>query len=244
MQKKMKRIYEKNEIHFAFFLVLMYGGKSILPGNDTEAGIILRLIYLLAVAGGCLAFIRENHLEDKYGLSVWPRSLKDNLIFMPMWLLATGNLWGGIKSQEITLKRTVSVLLMVIAGYTEELIFRGFVLMALIPKMGRKKAVIVSAIVFGCCHLGNLLSASSAMEWAMQVVFATAWGFILASVSYRSRCLFPGMIAHAAVNAFSEFSRQTIRFEWINLASTIAVVVCYGLYFSRDAQDQDSFFLC
>lgn len=82
--------------------------------------------------------------------------------------------------------------LMLCVGFTEEVIFRGFLFRAL-AKDNVKTAMIVSGITFGIGHLLNLVNGSG-MELAAnlsQVAGATAFGFLFVILFYRSGSLLP-----------------------------------------------------
>ena len=72
---------------------------------------------------------------------------------------------------------------------TEEIFFRGFVFAGLAPRLGIRRAIVVSALVFSVFHLaiGVLLP-----------IFIT--GVLLAWLYHRTGSLWPGIAAHAGQN--------------------------------------------
>ena len=91
----MRKLYEKNEVLFAVGWILVYcfvmapiKGKL---GNES----IWSVIALTVIATGATLFVKKNRLEEKYGLTGWPKNTKKYLYFIPMWFLVTGYLWGG-----------------------------------------------------------------------------------------------------------------------------------------------------
>ena len=66
---------------------------------------------------------------------------------------------------------------MLLIGYVEEMLFRGFLFKALIPKDGLKLSVIISSVTFGIGHIVNLFAGQANLETVIQVLFAIAWGF-------------------------------------------------------------------
>ncbi len=80
----------------------------------------------------------------------------------------------------------------VVAGITEELIFRGLVMSRLKKGMGTAAAVIVSAVIFGVAH-GSVLA----------VIYATLLGLLLGALCARYGSVIPGMIFHVFFNMTS-----------------------------------------
>lgn len=229
----MKKLYEKKEILFAVLWILVYCFVSIpIRGNLGDESIWM-LIGLAAIAAGITAFVKANHLEEKYGLVGFPKNMKKYLYFIPMWILVTGNLWGGFALSYSGAAQVFAVLSMLLIGYIEEMLFRGFLFKALIPKDGIKISVIISAVTFGIGHIVNLLAGQANLETVIQVFFAIAWGFIFTMVFYKSGSLIPCIIAHGLVDAISKFARENITAEWVYMGTTIAVAIVYCIYLAR-----------
>lgn len=94
----MKKWYEKNELLFAIVWIVVYCVVSIPIRGALGDESIIMLAGLSAIAAGILAFVKGFHLEEKYGLVKWNKSAKEYLFFLPMLVLMTGNLWGGMES--------------------------------------------------------------------------------------------------------------------------------------------------
>ena len=231
----MRKLYEKNELMFAVLWILVYCFATIpIRGNLGDDSIWMTIV-LLVIAVGITAFVKINHLERKYGLTGWPRNTKRYLFFIPMWILVTGNLWGGFGIVYDGMGQVFAVISMLLIGYVEEVIFRGFLFKALIPRDGIKLAIIISSVTFGIGHIVNLFAGQANIETIMQVFFAVAWGFIFTFVFYKSESLFPCIIAHSLVNAFSEFINETNSYMtgWIYIWATILVAIVYGIYLAK-----------
>ena len=231
----MRKLYEKNEIMFAVLWILVYCFTTIpIRGNLGDESIWMTIV-LLVIAVGATAFIKKNHLEKKYGLSAWPRNTKRYLFFIPMWILATGNLWGGFGIAYDGIGQVFAVVSMILVGYVEEVIFRGFLFKALISKNGIKPAIIISSVTFGLGHIINLLSGHASLETVIQVFFAIGWGFIFTIVFYKCQSLIPCIIAHSLIDVFSEFANASHSYMTgrIYMGATILVAIVYGIYLVR-----------
>lgn len=155
------------------------------------------------------------------------------LFFIPMWILVTGNLWGGFALSYKGVSQVFAVLSMLLIGYVEELIFRGFLFRAIIPKDGVKLAIIISSVTFGIGHLINLFAGQTSLESVIQVFFAIAWGFIFTMIFYKSGSLIPCIIAHGLVDAFSKFAVESMTMAWVYMIATIVVAIAYCIYLVR-----------
>ena len=231
----MRKLYEKNEIRFAVIWILLYCFTTIPIRGSLGDESIWMTVVLLVIAAGVTVFIKKNHLEKKYGLTGWPRNTKRYLFFIPVWILVTGNLWGGFGIAYDGMGQVFAVISMLLIGYVEEVIFRGFLFKALIPKDGIKLAIIISSVTFGIGHIINLAAGQASLETVIQVFFAIAWGFIFTFVFYKCQSLVPFIIAHGLVNAFSKFANEShsYRTGWIYMSATILIAIVYGIYLAR-----------
>ncbi|MCQ2438295.1 MAG: CPBP family intramembrane metalloprotease [Oscillospiraceae bacterium] len=229
----MKRLYQKNELRFALVWIFIYCAVTIpIRGNlGDESPVMLAALALLAA--GITGFVVKNGLQEKYGLTHWPKSTGRYLWFIPVWILVTGNLWGGISPAAEGLPQLMAVLSMLLIGYVEEMIFRGFLFSAMLKTDGLKKAVIISAVTFGIGHIVNLLAGQASLETVIQVFFAIAWGFIFTAVFYKGGSLLPCAAAHGLVNAFSRFSSGGTAAEWVYVLAVILTAALYCPYLFR-----------
>ena len=231
----MRKLYEKDEIMFAVLWILVYCfALNPIRGNLGDDSIWMTIV-LLVIAVLATAFIKNNRLEKKYGLTGWPRNTKRYLFFIPMWILATGNLWGGFGIAYDGIGQVFAVVSMILVGYVEEVIFRGFLFKALISKNGIKPAIIISSVTFGLGHIINLLSGHASLETVIQVFFAIGWGFIFTIVFYKCQSLIPCIIAHSLIDVFSLFVNETHNDMTgrIYMGVTILVAIVYGIYLAK-----------
>ena len=226
----MYKLYEKKEILFAVLWIVAYCVVlGTIKGNLGDSSVIM-LIALLAFSAGIIAFVKANHLEDKYGLAGWPKDMKRYLFFIPMWILATGNIWDGFYPSYQGSELLIAVLSMILVGFVEEMIFRGFLFRAMLSKDKTIVAIIVSAVTFGIGHIVNLLTGQASFETVMQIVFAISWGFILTMVCYKSGSIIPCIIAHSMIDALSLFGADNEIVDWIYVGMTIVVAIVYCIY--------------
>lgn len=84
------------------------------------------------------------------------------------------------------------LLLVVVAPFAEELLFRGIVLRGLLARMTPARALVVSSLLFGAAHLN-----------VYQFFNAAAVGLLLGWLYIRFRSTLPGMLLHASGNGLT-----------------------------------------
>ena len=239
----MYSLYKKNEIYFGLVWVIIYCTVSVFIRDKFGDQSIIMLISLALIAGAIGIFIKKHHLEEKYGLNKYPKNRARYLYFIPVWVLTTGNLWGGLHLSYSGIYQVFSVLSMFLIGYNEEVIFRGFLFKAILKKDGPAKSITIVAITFGMGHIINLFAGQRDLETISQIFFALAWGFMFTIIFYKSKSLLPCIFAHGMIDAFSKFSRNNQTFEGIYVIDTIFVAVFYCPYLLKlkDKKDFESY---
>lgn len=229
----MRKLYQKNETLFAVLWIVAYCVVMAPIKGEYGYGSIRMLLALLAFAAGITAFVRSSGLMSKYGLTGWPRDMRKYLYFGPMWVLATGNLWDGFVPSYKGVTLVIATLSMILIGYVEEMLFRGFLFKAMLRSGRAATAVIVSSLTFGMGHIVNLFAGQASFETVMQMIFAVSWGFLFTMVFYVSGSLLPCIIAHAMIDAFSLYGGDNALMDWIYIIATIVGAVVYCVYLGR-----------
>ena len=233
----MRKLYEKNRILFAVLCIVLYCVvMSYLKGNFGYQSIAM-LLGITAFANGIIFFVKRNHLEKECGIASWPKDTKRFLYFIPMWILATGNLWDGFALSYHGIELVIAVLSMILVGFVEEMLFRGFLFSAMLSKERAAVAIIVSSLTFGMGHIINLFTGQTNFETILQVIFAVSWGFILTFVFYKSGSIFPCIIAHSMIDAFSMFGADNALVDQIYVGVTIVVAIVYCIYLGKIKED-------
>ena len=96
-------------------------------------------------------FIRRNGLQKQYGLCRSPIPARCFLYYVPLVILASGNLWNGAALICSPAETVCRVVCMLCVGFLEEVIFRGLLFTA-IARNNIKSAVIISSVTFGIGH--------------------------------------------------------------------------------------------
>ena len=127
-----------------------------------------------------------------------------------------------------------------LAGVSEELMCRGILYNVINNKYKNVHvAVLLSSAVFGVVHFVNLINSSFA-ETAMQVLFASSFGVLLAAIYARCKTVWPGVLLHGLYN-FAAYAAGNLAFAEnvdINIYIVITAVqivasICIGLFLIR-----------
>ncbi len=226
------KLYRRNEILFAIAVIVAYVlvcGNLRALGDDSP----YMTLGLLAFSGLLFAFVRKNGLMEKYGLSGWARNSRQMLYFIPLWIVTTGNLWGGVMPKYEGIGLLCAVASFALVGFAEELVFRGILFKAMLKDGSAKTAVIVSSVTFGIGHIVNLLTGQASFETVLQIIFAISMGFIFTFVFYKSGSMLPGIISHSLIDVFSVFSGRSETADWISMGVVLVVAIAYSICLSR-----------
>lgn len=230
----MKKLYENKEITFAVLTIVVYVvsmGTLRNLGDDSPWMTLGLLLFCAAL----LLFVKKNALMEKYGLSAWARNSRAMLWFIPLWIIASCNLWNGVSVKYPFPGQAFAVLSMALVGVAEEVVFRGFLFKAMLKNDSARSAILVSSITFGMGHIVNLLTGHDLSETLAQIAFAVAVGFVLTMAFYKSGSLLPNILMHSAVDVLSLFAGNGGQ-EWMNWgthAFIIVMAVAYCLYLAR-----------
>lgn len=236
----MKKLYEKSEQTFAIVWIVFYCVLQSLAnplnkkiGMEYSASATFCIVQTIIL----FTFIRKNNLQKRYGLCKSPVPVRRFLYYVPLFILATGNLWNGV-AVNYSLSETVCyIACMLCVGFLEEVIFRGFLFVS-IAKDNVKSAIIISSVTFGVGHLINLFNGSG-MDLATnlcQICFAIAVGFLFVTIFYRGKSLFPCIIVHSAINTLSIFANKTeitMEKHLVHILILIFITIAYNLILTR-----------
>ena len=236
----MKKLYEKNELAFAIVWIVVY---CVLQSLANPLNKAIGVAYAASAAFCVLqtvalfTFICKNNLRKRYGLCKSPVPACRFLYYMPLVILASGNLWNGVAVNYSPTETVLRIVCMLCVGFLEEVIFRGLLFKA-IAKDNIKSAVIISSVTFGIGHIINLFNGSGMdlVDNLCQIVFAIAVGFLLVTIFYRGGSLLPCIIVHSAINTLGTFANDanlTTETHLRHLTVLIAVTVVYTLILTR-----------
>ena len=230
----MKKLYDKSKIWFSVvwiiaYCVLMSVGDSLSAMLGVEKSVTLAVG--LVLSGVLLLFLWKNGLFESYGLCLPRVSARAMLYYVPVFVLLTANLWYGVKLNYGIVETVLYALSMLLVGFLEEMIFRGLLFEAL-RKDGLGFAIIVSSLTFGIGHIVNLINGSGAelLPNLLQVVYATAAGFMFVMIYVKSKSLVVCITIHSVFNALSVFANEAAMTVKDRIISCIMLTLISGGY--------------
>ncbi len=229
----MYRLYTKSKLTFALVCIAAY--VLLFPCADKLSASLgmskaVTAPFALALALLLLAFLRRHGLTKTYGLCAFRGKAKDYLWFLPLALILSANLWGGVSASLSAPEIVLYVVSMLCVGFIEELLFRGFLFGAM-RSDSLKAAVIVSSLTFGLGHIINLLRGAALAPTLLQICYASAIGFLFTVIYYKGKSLVPCIIAHSVFNALSVLETSASPAFRIALSAALCLVsVGYALW--------------
>ncbi len=243
----MKKLYEKSEIWFAVAWIITYCVLLSLGDNiSVSIGMINVATFPIALLLSIVLFLflKRNGLLEAYGLCKSKVPASKMLFYIPVLVMLTANLMFGVGIYVSPLEAVFYVLTMLCVGFLEEVIFRGLLFNAM-RKDGIKSAIIVSSLTFGIGHIINLFNGSGAelLPNFLQVVYATAAGFMFVMIYYKTESLIICIVAHGVFNALSVFVNEAAVTDVMRILSCVfLIVVCggYGGYLARSKNGREN----
>ena len=248
----MRKLYDKNEVSFALvwigiYVVVMNLAMQLCGGFDdladkTVPQMLAPVICITALAVSVTVWILKNGLAEKFGLCGFKGRIGAFLWFVPLAAMSCINLKNGLSLMAPPAIAFLMMVNMAVAGYVEEVIFRGFLFRGM-SKDNLRSAIIVSAITFGAGHIVNLLNTADFLGVLLQVCYAIVIGFLYTVIVYKGGSLLPCIASHMFVNGSSVFAPEQGPFcdlvaavfgyadaNLVQICSTVLIIVISGSY--------------
>ena len=231
----MKKLFENHESLFCILLIVIYVIVNLYCmqnfGIADYRSTIINTIFSIALIVLMIILKRTSY----YGLTK-VKKLKKYIYFIPLFLIASVNLWNGINKNNSMSEIVFHILTMINVGFIEEIIFRGF-LFKMMEKDNIKSAIIVSSITFGIGHIVNLLNGADLIPTLMQICYAISLGYLFVIIFYKSKSLIPCIIAHALINSLSIFKVESSNSLYVIFIFLIIVPLIYAIYINRTIKE-------
>ena len=231
------KLYNKSKLWFALgfiiaYCLLMSVGDSVSELIQIQKSVTVPVAAALSAL--LLLFLHKNSLLKEYGLTKSQIGGKKTLFYLPVFAMLTANLWFGTAFNLGALETVLYIIAMLFVGLLEELIFRGLLFGAMYED-SPKAAVIVSSVTFGIGHIINLVNGSGAglLPSILQVIYATAAGFMFVMIYIRTKSLIGCILAHGIFNSLSVFSSPLANEPQNMIISAILLTLitsAYGVY--------------
>ena len=153
------------------------------------------------------------------------------LLWFPLLVSALALTSGVFVSGPASL---VSALLVVlVATFGEELVYRGVVWRALVPS-GPVRAMVLTSLLSGALVLGRTGTDGPWPEAVRLTTLAVCGGFTYAALRWRTTSIWPVILVHTAFAFATDIATLgTVTYPLVMTSSTLGFVA-YGLYLLRD----------
>lgn len=233
----MKKRIEKYETLICILAIVIYlVVNSYLLNNFGTTHYITAIINLI-LSFGIIMYIASNKLLQYYSLRAFPNP-KKFLYFIPLILLVSLNLIGGIKIVNTLDEILWHILTMISVGFLEEIIFRGL-LFKMMAKDNEKLAVIVTTITFGIGHVINLLNGADVIPTLVQIIYAMAGGYLFVVVLIKCKSLWPCILTHIGINALSIFNAGNMVTMYIVPILLVVISLGYAYWLNKKYKDKE-----
>lgn len=230
----LKKLYDKSKIWFAILWIIVYCvsmslGDSLSEMIGIEKSVTFGIGLLLSAV--LLLFLKKYRLLETYGLCLPKVSAREMFFYIPIFIMLTVNLWYGFTLNDSITETVLYILSMFCVGFLEEIIFRGLLFEAM-RKDNLKVAVIVSSVTFGIGHIINLFNGSGTelLPNLLQIVYATAAGFMFVMIYYHSKSLLVCIFSHGLFNALSVFADEVSVTDTMRIWTAVFLTVITGFY--------------
>ena len=211
----MKKIFKQYETLFCISLIFIYlvvnsyciNNFGIYDYRSAIVNVVISLVLVLLI----YKLDRFKH----YGF-VKVKNIKKYLYFIPLIIIISTNLWGGINVEKSLSECIFFVINMINVGFIEEVIFRGF-LFKMMEKDSVLIAIYVTSITFGIGHFINLLMGAEFVSTLFQMISGISIGYLFAIIFYKTKSLIPCIVTHSLLNALSVFYVETNLSLFINI---------------------------
>ena len=225
----MIKLYNKSELGFSLVFIAIYiVGASICDIFSDMLNIskVFTMPFLLILSLLLIFWINQNNLSLKYGLCKPNFKPKYFLFYIPLAFLISTNVWFGVQLNFTIVESILNVLAMLLVGFVEEIIFRGFLFKSL-EKENFNLAIIVSSITFGFGHIINLFlnGPDHLLSNVCQIFYATAVGFLFVIMFYKGGSLVVCILTHSLVNALSVFQNIQAVQGLTEILISVAIII-------------------
>jgi membrane protease YdiL (CAAX protease family) len=219
-------------ILFVAFVVLssLFGlaAKALLPQFQPEFIALLGMSALVALALSALGWWKVAGFN-------FPTEWRDSRLMIVPFIIVLG--LPFLLGVQTTDAGTFAYLVIgyALTGFMEEGLMRGIVLRALKPT-GTTRSVVISSLLFGLMHIGNLLYRNPFIVFA-QMIGAFVHGIGLSAIRLRTNTIWFPVILHA----LHDLALKYTNFPVIPLdVVQVTLLMVYGIYLLRGYKEEAS----
>lgn len=214
-----------------------------LPIDLLKTGIVVELIIKISVRLILLLFYFYI-IHKREGNIFYRLTFKEFILFLPFFIICFSNIFASLIDGGFNYVKTdgvvlfLGIVLCLFTALLEEIVFRFFIHSSLVEHKPIPR-ILLSALIFGLCHLVNLANVRSVdalLNVLLQMVYTFGLGLVLGFVFEFSHSLILVTILHFCFNLFNDvlysfFGGYTSDIAFILTAVVISLlVVLYTLF--------------
>ncbi|MEW9079762.1 lysostaphin resistance A-like protein [Terrisporobacter glycolicus] len=198
--------------------------------NMNSNNIIYKFIIQIPPTVFIIYFIKKYYnWEDIYLSS---KNLKSFIWFVPyliVLIFIIGKFITELSKHISTYDRSIYLMIIIIftgtamAGFCEEVIFRGIILNSFKSEKSYIMAMIISSLGFSIVHITTIVMGNSLFEALVTVFYSSLLGFAFVGLAMKMKNIWPLIIFHSIWN-FILIASQSLQFE-ISIAAGICNIM-------------------
>lgn len=215
-------------------LLFFFVQGAIVVINNIEGiySILIRgaVIWCLVIITLIFYLIKDKELRGLGFVKMEKKAAKKLLCFAPLLLIAFSHFTAGFDLGEGIKFILANIFFTMAIGMAEEIYFRGIICNMWLKK-GVVKAMLISAILFGLCHLLNIAGGASLPATILQICFAFVYGLVFALLFAVGKSIVPCVLLHALHDFCSYISADaSMNFNIVLGAAQFVILIAYFVY--------------
>lgn len=212
-------------ISIYFVLIIFANALSNVIEIPNSINALVEIIFPIAV----IIYLKKKKLLSYYGIkSMKTLNYKNLLFFIPMVIIAFVNLAFGITINYSWQQILLISVAMLGVGFSEEILFRGFLMKALMNK-NSKVAILLPSLLFGMLHITNLFGGANIVMTILQIIYAIAFALMCSMFFYKTGNIIPCMICHSIINITNTFLPDNLSIEY-QIIGCVAFILPSAFY--------------
>ena len=194
------KLIRRNECKYAFIYtvimaIAMYTANRIFDYNYANSEIVRVLVYF---EGLMTVYTILVYIKNYRGQATGKFRLTSSFVIYALSIGFVTFLYLKDKGyQENQNLFTFIIATNIFVGVSEELMYRGIVLVGLMKEYGDLKAVIISAVLFSLLHSVNTLGGFDTISVLLQLLTTFVYGIFAACMYLQIKSVLPLMLTHA-----------------------------------------------
>ena len=233
----------KREMNFTIISIIIYAVlvisanvlSNIIIKKPNSINALVEIIFPI----GIIIYLKNKKLLSYYGInSLKKLNYKNLLFFIPMIIISIANLSFGIHINYSWQQILLISIAMLGVGFSEEILFRSFLIRA-VQNKNTKIAILLPSIIFGLIHIANIFGGANIFATLLQVIYATSFGLMCSLFLYKTNNIIPCMICHSFTNITDIFlpNDLSVKYQCIGCILFIIPTAFYAWYLYKTKRD-------